>query len=606
MNAELESQPAAAAVPEDKVLAAFVHYYNPPEQTDAAAGSEQLADLLRKLPSLSLEEHVDTIHVQLGKHHPGISLTREHHALITFVDEAFTQMLKRTDLDFRVESFVRDLAPLVAAIAVEENFHAITGKQHLFTLMDTLLEECIGWSEDLGVLGEQFMEKITVVITGLTSGRASVTQAIKALKKHFDKEAPLHTKLEKRLCDRELETLAGKKGQFYSAELLNREMTGQKLPLFIIFMLQGPWYEFIRQVFIQFGEDSKEWQNAGKITEALIWSLQPRKDKAKQQSVMGSVPQNIRKLCQKASFNTDAVLASLADVEEEYNALRRNTPSDPCDFELLETDQSLAQALQAATPEAVERIRKVQPGEWYLYDDKNEPDEKVARVKLILNWHETEQLLLTNHNRRKVIDMTYTEMINHLGSGVLKNLNLHSTTPDAIASHLTFVLKAVSDQNKKEKQIEELKRRRAESVSYQKRRKEDLVMELRRLQKRAKVKKQRALVLRHKAEKKQTLAKNMVSSLRQDAWVKLPVMEGTLTPCKLVAIIPGNDNYIFANRAGLKVAEYTGGQLAHMIVTENSEILDTGAEFESALATVVSGLREDKGKSYDELTGDTG
>ena len=78
---------------------------------------------------------------------------------------------------------------------------------------------------------------------------------------------------------------------------------------------------------------------------------------------------------------------------------------------------------------------------------------------------------------------------------------------------------------------------------------------------------------------------------------------GPLTPCKLVAIIPANKTYIFANRAGLKVAEYTASQLAHMIVTENSEILDTGAEFESALATVVTGLREDKNKSFDELTG---
>ena len=38
------------------------------------------------------------------------------------------------------------------------------------------------------------------------------------------------------------------------------------------------------------------------------------------------------------------------------------------------------------------------------------------------------------------------------------------------------------------------------------------------------------------------------------------------------------------------------------MVTENSEILDTGAEFESALANIVSGLREDRECSYDELT----
>ncbi len=42
-----------------------------------------------------------------------------------------------------------------------------------------------------------------------------------------------------------------------------------------------------------------------------------------------------------------------------------------------------------------------------------------------------------------------------------------------------------------------------------------------------------------------------------------------------------------------------------MIIAENSEILDTGAEFENVLASVVTGLREDKSKSYDELSGDT-
>ena len=159
-------------------------------------------------------------------------------------------------------------------------------------------------------------------------------------------------------------------------------------------------------------------------------------------------------------------------------------------------------------------------------------------------------------------------------------------------------------QNKKEKQIEEQEKRQAVSIEYSTQRKDDLVKQLQLLEKRAERKKQRAMVLRHKAHKKQAIAEATVDSLRQDAWVKLPIMEGTLTPCKLVAIIPANSTAIFSNRAGLKVAEYTASQLAHMIVTENSEIRDTGAEFESALATVVSGLREDKTKTYDELTGD--
>jgi hypothetical protein len=39
-----------------------------------------------------------------------------------------------------------------------------------------------------------------------------------------------------------------------------------------------------------------------------------------------------------------------------------------------------------------------------------------------------------------------------------------------------------------------------------------------------------------------------------------------------------------------------------MIIAENSEILDTGAGFDSVLATVVTGLRDSKNKSYDQLT----
>jgi len=39
-----------------------------------------------------------------------------------------------------------------------------------------------------------------------------------------------------------------------------------------------------------------------------------------------------------------------------------------------------------------------------------------------------------------------------------------------------------------------------------------------------------------------------------------------------------------------------------MLIAENSEILDTGAEFENVLSFVISSLRDNKHKSFDELT----
>ena len=86
----------------------------------------------------------------------------------------------------------------------------------------------------------------------------------------------------------------------------------------------------------------------------------------------------------------------------------------------------------------------------------------------------------------------------------------------------------------------------------------------------------------------------------RDAGASVVVLERDSAPTGSTAMsgamIPAPDTSSFSNRAVLKVAEYTESQLAHMIVTENSEILDTGAEFESAMATVVSGLRDDKKK----------
>ena len=80
--------------------------------------------------------------------------------------------------------------------------------------------------------------------------------------------------------------------------------------------------------------------------------------------------------------------------------------------------------MQEATSEAAKRIAKIGLDQWFIYDDPNEPDEKVARIKLILNWEETEQLLLTNHNRRKVVPFSYGEMINQIWQSIKSSKSL--------------------------------------------------------------------------------------------------------------------------------------------------------------------------------------
>lgn len=588
-----------------QIATAFRHHYTPPKPGDrTVVERNKLIALLETLPSLTVDDHVDTIMVQLERHHAGVALNPDDHALLSFIDDSITHILRQTDLDFKIEAFVRELAPFTAIVAMRDGVTALTQPQPILSLMDLLMRECIGWSEDLGILGEQFMTKVETKFRSMVHNRTSIEEGLEELQDFFARERQTWQTMEDRLCQSQHKVLANQKAKYYATNLLNKEMAGKQLPLFIIFLLQGSWYEFLQQVFLHYGQKTNEWERAQKLTNALIWSLQPQDDREKQDSIISALPDHIRSFCEKLDFDTSQFEASIADIESEYEAIRAGTPSDPCDFELMEVDSDMSDEDRQVDPEGLKQIEQFNAGQWFLYDDKSESDERIARIKLILNWSDTERLLFTNHNRRKVLHMSYAELANHLATGTVRTLMPRESAYEIIKAHLLRVMQSVSQQRKKEKQAPEPTERKAITEEYVSKRKAALDKALEQHKKLAAAKEKRAKVLRQKARQKLDAANTAVAGLQINAWVKLPLMEGTLTPCKLVARIPANDKYIFANRAGIKVAEYTSGQLAHMIVMENSEILDTGEEFEGVLASVVSGLRVDRNKSYDELTGD--
>ncbi len=602
---------AEASIPvqrltEQQLATALRGHYTPSEKPDETIQPEALLALLQQLSARSTDQNVDTIAIRIQRLHPDTRLTPKDTVLINYVDDCITEILRQTDLDFRIEVFIRELAPLVVIEAMNNGVKSLMNDVPILSLMDLLIERGIGWSEDLGILGLQFIEKIEASVRALVTGRTTLDQCFKELTALCEKENPIFEKMEHKLCESALTNLAGQNARYSSTLLLNEKMASRKLPLFIIFMLQGSWYEFLQQVYNYQGPQSKFWATASKLTDLLSWSLQgTTSDTARQREIILKMPGQIQDFCDKMSFDTKSLEACLADIEAEYAAILAGTPSEPCDFELIPLDVNHAENQSDLSNELRQHISEIRVGQWYLFDDKSEPEEKVARIKVILNRSDARRILYTNHNRRKVMQMTYTEMASFSEAGIMQPLTLNSKCCKVIEQFLNTLIHSVHGQKKKEVQTVTSDEKKNLVRTYLSKRKEAIVKRFKQQQAIAQKKRKRAQLLRQKAEQKFEATTRAVDSLNIEAWVNLPIMEGTLTPCKLVAIIPSTGKYIFANRAGLKVGEFHHNQIVHMIIAENSEILDTGAEFEHVLASVITGLREDKTKSYDELSGDT-
>lgn len=580
-------------------------YYAPTSNGQACIDRDVLIEMLQKLPALNAQPHNDSIAAQLNQHHPGLNLSIVDQSIIMFIDDGLSKVLKQVDMEFRVEAMLRNLAPFVAIEALSNNVNHLRQPLEVYKLLDAVMQYCAGWSEDLGVLGETYIERAEAALLPLVRGKITPCEALNQLKSDLKSEHRRQFKLEQQLITAQSVRLTQDGAKRAAAELMNQHMAGKSLALFIIFMLQGAWFELIKKIHSEYGTDSPEWKRIDTLTSDIIRALQPNLQPGTQDQLFSNLPNQVNDFIICLSFDTNFVKPCVSDLEAEFEAIAEGNPSVPCEFDPIDT--TLLSGVDGEIEESLlAEVIATEPGPWFLYDDKREADEKIARIKLIINREDSARMVFTNQNRRKVMTMTYMEFASRISSGTIRSLSPDLCLSEFMTKHLGFVVGTVKAQKARELKEKESAERKQISKQFLNRQQARISDEMQQLKQRAALKKKRAELLRQKARNKLDAANEAVDHLRTEAWVKLPLMEGTQTPCKLVAVVSSADKYIFANRAGIKVAEYTASQLSQMIVTENSEILDTGAEFEQALASVVTGLRENRTKSFDQLTGVAG
>jgi hypothetical protein len=213
---------------EQRIESALITYYMPPEPGSGEIERQPLIDLLQKLPGLTFGQQATSLMNQLGEHHSDVILSKRDHAILTFVDDTIYKLLSATDLDYKVESLIRCHAAFLARRAIDLGPIAITKPDAEVELLDLLLRRYIGWSEDLGILGDEFMYQIDDKIDSLANGRTSSKQCLQHLQTELAENDRAFKKMEARLSQIEVKSLLQHKAQSNAANLLNRRMAGQR------------------------------------------------------------------------------------------------------------------------------------------------------------------------------------------------------------------------------------------------------------------------------------------------------------------------------------------------------------------------------------------
>jgi hypothetical protein len=584
-------------------------------------GRARLVEMLQALPAAT-KTNSNMLLTRLEKHFPEAVLSSDEYLTLSFVERCIQEIIDQTSLDPELVWLVQRFAPLVALIAVAKGPAKLFTNSAAFAPIDLLCKNCLGWSSDLGVLGQIYLEKVENLLREVSLDPKTQKEELQQVKDFFQSEHKRYAEREALYTRIELDELETAAARDEVARIINAEMEGKKFPFFVVILLQGEWLDFIQWVLLKKGPDSKYWGNALKLTKMLVWSLQEHDwNDAEEQKKLGNIIKNLPSKARALDKQLDTELEwaenAIADAEAEYERILDGKPSECGEFSPVELKGIASVGNDVNLSDEIKR--DINPGEWFFYE---ELDQESSRLKLILLW-ENKQLLFTNHNHKGAIAIGYADFCRSLASGKVRKLNPFFDCNTIVRNFVDKLLaaqqqrkidaarKKQSDKEALGRQVEEAKKLvAAANVDLSQlsltERKEALIGEIEEIRK-AEAEEQHELLKQQQeelqkqqeAEKQLHTATTKVLELGKGAEVSIST-DGRLIECKLLTRMASIDRYIFVDRDGVKAAEYNQQELVDLQMAGNLEVLSKGEEFEDTLASVVRGLREDRDRIFAE------
>jgi hypothetical protein len=598
------------------LLSALQHRYQLPSEAEPNVSAETLQQTLLALPATPAASDKRLL-TRLQEEHPQWVLPAAEFALLAAIDDCTRLTFRLITLAPKIDQDIRSVMPLLAGQLLQAPLLPLTDEVSLLTILDRLGEALIGWSADLGRSGDTLLARLDTTLQAIRTDPASTPAIAAELQDYLQKDQARIDKLETRLTATETGRLRSRQSMNLAASTINKAMHDKLLTASIVEFLKGHWFGSVQLLLLKHGADSELWQRAVKITETIIWTYQPLVEaedelpQAKQRlyRILENLPAEIRQLLVALEQGSNAAEFAMEYIEDEQVSIISGQALQYCSFTPISCDEPLSNRSKVSRL-LLTKVEALQIGQWFVLCDADQE----TRIKLILKLSDVRQLVFTNRNGMKVLEKSFDEFAYYLSSGRAKSLNHEAIFSSTFAAHFYGLIEEQARQSERLRtrkiqfdQVQEASE--AEDIAAQQAaRAAALLHQQAQAEEAQRLLEVQMAAARAEANKAENAAKLQacsaaVEQLHVGAWLRLPNAGQAAQECKLAVRIASADKMIFVNRTGIKIGEYNSAELAQLLAAGQGEILDQGVEFEDTLAQVVNRLRQDRTKSYDDLTG---
>ena len=427
----------------------------------------QLMDRLSKLqdtqPRVSISENSEILSVaevrenirgQLQNDEDTVEVIGQKDTdIINLVSAMFDYILDDQDLPTAMKALIGRLQiPMLKVALIDSKFFKVD-KHPARLMLNILAKAGVGWDEKAqasDILYKKIEETVFKILTDFNSDMTLFDELLADFNQFYEEQQARVALIDQRTRDAEERRAKAEMARSEVQLVLNQKLTGRRLPLAVIRLLQEGWRHVLYLSFLKDGKDSESWRQAVKVIDALIWSMMPVKEDPawleRLKSVMPKLMNSLKKGLTSVNFDSirqESLLSEIARVHQEtIDGLE--TPM----VEILTEDQNVSadgidrvgvdQAMSGkstdfksivlpksdlidlyqgetlpATDQHVQAVRHLKVGMWVEF----KATEQHERHKLVARIRTMEKLIFANRRGIKVAEMSQMHLAVEFSQG---------------------------------------------------------------------------------------------------------------------------------------------------------------------------------------------